>query len=217
MGFLPLHRKLCSLQSTLTALFEIRTCGRTCRALTLFYQSLLLQFAEGYFWQSLSCPFHCTLALTAAVIVAALSEYLGRVWRNQTSELCTQVSCNSSLFKCNYLSFVVFPLCCQEWCIYSVQSKAPLWGSDPSQDEMADIMVDCFPPSTPSCISWYCLSSCCLSLLHSKLLHWKTSSIKNVSYCTLFTVICPWILDLENNETFSMGVRRPFSARVLLL
>ena len=108
MGFLSLHKKLCSLKSTLTALFEIHTCGRMCRALTLFSQSLLLQLTEGYFWQSLSCPFPCTLALAAAVIVPALSKYLGRAWRNQTSEPCTQVACNASLFKCNYPSSVVF-------------------------------------------------------------------------------------------------------------
>lgn len=159
-----------------------------CSALALFSQSLLLQLMEGYFWQSLSCPFPSTLALTAAVIVSALSKYLGRVWRNQTSEPCTQVACNSSLFKCNYLSSVVFLCfalwCCQEWCIYWVQSKVPLWGSDSSQPEMADIMVDCFPPSIPSCISWCFLSSCCLSLLYSKLLYWETSSFKK-HYCTI--------------------------------
>lgn len=156
MGFLPLHRKLCSLKSTLTALFKIHTCGRMCSALTLFSQSLLLQLTEGYFWQSLSCPFPCTLALAAAVIAPALSKYLGRAWRNPTSEPCTQVASNSSLFKCNYLSSAVSSA------LLSVLSgveylfcaeQGPLRGPDPSQTEMADIMVNCFPPSIPSCVS----------------------------------------------------------------
>lgn len=49
-----------------------------------------------------------------------------------------------------------------------------------------------------------------LSLLSSRLLYWETSSFKKLSYYTLFTVVCPWIFSLENNETFCMGVRRPF-------
>lgn len=211
-GVSPPPQKLCSLKSTLTALFEIQTCGRTCRALTLFSQSLLLQLMEGYFWQSPSCPFPCTLALIAAVIVPALSKYLGSAWRNQTSEPCTQVACNSPPFKCNYPSSVVFlcfALCCQEWRVYSVQSKAPLRGSEPSQTEMADIVVDSLPPSTPRCVSWCCLSSRCLYCLASCYTG-RPRLLKKLSYYTLFTVVCPWIFSLENNETFCMGVRRPF-------
>lgn len=106
-GFSPCTEKALQFEVN-THCSGIHTCGSMCRALTLFSQSLLLQLTEGYFWQSLSCPFACTLSLTAAVIVPALSNYLGRAWRNQTPELYTQVACNPSLFKCNYASSVVF-------------------------------------------------------------------------------------------------------------
>lgn len=140
MGFLPLHKKLCSLKS-LTALFE--TCGLVCSALALFSQSLVLQLVEGYFWQSLSCPFPCTLPLAAAAIVPAVSEYLGRAWRNLISELCTQITCHSSLISA-ITQALWFPLLYSLFgqCVYSVQSrsKTPLWGSLTSHTEMADMM-----------------------------------------------------------------------------
>lgn len=108
-GVFPLPRKaLQSEVNTHCSVWDSYT-GLYVRAPTLFSQSLLLQLRDGYFWQALSCPFPCTLALTAAVIVPALSKFLGRVWRNQTSELCTQVACNCSLFKCNYPGSVFSP------------------------------------------------------------------------------------------------------------
>lgn len=73
-------------------------------------------------------------------------------------------------------AFCGFPLFssrfCHEWCIYSVQSKVPLRGSGHSQTEMVDIMVECFRPSSPGCITdatdvvclhvvcLYCTASC---------------------------------------------------------
>lgn len=121
--------------------------GLYVRALALFSQSLFLQLREGYFWQSLSCPFPCTLALAAAVIVPALSKHLGRVWRNQTSELCTQVACNCSLLKCNYPG-PVFSLCFALW---SVRSHVFILLGARCSPEVQ--MEGCFPPSTPSCRS----------------------------------------------------------------
>lgn len=115
-------------------------------------------------------------------------------------------------------AFCGFPLFssqfCHEWCIYSVQSKVPLRGSGHSQTEMVDIMVECFRPSSPGCITdatdvvclhvvcLYCTASCYTGRPHP---------LKKLLYCTWFTAICPQIL-LENNETFSMGVSGPFLA-----
>lgn len=142
MGFLPLHKKLYSLKS-LTALFELQTCGLVCSALALFLQSLVLQLVEGYFWQSLSCPFPCTLPLAAAAIVPAVSEYLGRPWRNLISELCTQITCYSSLMKCNYPSSVVSSalLSVRSVCLFCAEQEqdTPLRLSY-QPTEMADVM-----------------------------------------------------------------------------
>lgn len=132
-----------------------------CSAPALFSQSLVLQLVEGYFWQSLSCPFPCTFPLAAAVIVPAVSEYLGRAQRNLISELCTQITCYSSLSKLNYPSSVVSSALLSVWSsssVYSVQSrsKTPLWGSLTSHTEMADMIAGTFT-STPSCINWWSL------------------------------------------------------------
>lgn len=181
------------------------------RALTLFSQSLLLQLREGYFWQSLSCPFPCALALTAAVIVPALPKYLGRVWRNQTSELCTQVACKCSLFKCNHPGSV-FSLPFAHWAVRN-HVLILLGARCPSEAQMEG----CFPPSTPSCRSCCCLPSCCLSLIYTELLYWKNLPFKRA--VVLYTAHCYLSMDfiIENNETFPVGVKGPFLARMLLM
>lgn len=79
-GVFPPPRKALQFEvHTHCSVWDLYT-GLYVRALTLFSQSLL-QLREGYFWQSLSCPFPCTLVLAAiaAVIVLALSKYLGSV------------------------------------------------------------------------------------------------------------------------------------------
>lgn len=160
LGSFPLHEKLCSLKSTLTALFGTHTLG--CMLEPWLFSQSLLQLREGYFWQSLSCPFPCTLALTAVLIVPDLSKYLGRVWRKQISELWTRVACNCSLFKCNYPGSV-FSL---HFALWAVRNHVfiLLGASCPSEVQMEG----CFPPSTPSCRSWCCLCSCCLSLIYQE-------------------------------------------------
>lgn len=109
-----------ALQSEVTHYSELQTCGLMCSAPALFSQSLVLQLVEGYFWQSLSCPFPCTFPLAAAVIVPAVSEYLGRAQRNLISELCTQITCYSSLSKLNYPSSVVSSALLSVWSSSSV-------------------------------------------------------------------------------------------------
>lgn len=181
MELLPLHKKLCSLQSTLTALFEIHTC----RALTVFSitaSAVCRGLGWFFFWQSLSCPFHCTFTLTlpAAIIVAALSKYLGRAWRNQTSELCTRLLA-IPLFLSAIIWVLWFPsVLSGVLYLFWAEQGAPLrlW-SQPRWNGWHNGRPF-FPPSTPRCISWYCLSSCCLSLLYSKLLHWEIPPVKDV-------------------------------------
>lgn len=210
LGSFPLHEKLCSLKSTLTALFGTHTLG--CMLEPWLFSQSLLQLREGYFWQSLSYPFPCTLALTAVLIVPALSKYLGRVWRKQISELWTRVACNCSLFKCNYPGSV-FSL---HFALWAVRNHVfiLLGASCPSEVQMEG----CFPPSTPSCRSWCCLSSCCLSLIFTKRLHWENSSFKGT--VVLYTAHCSLSMDFIVREQWNSlcgCIEGPFLARMLLM